>query len=59
MHYECQARQWIERNVAHKANEAWICPGDNIVLFVSNLGGVSILGMGAVVEQVQKDLGGH
>ncbi|KAH0835770.1 DAK1 DegV-like protein [Lanmaoa asiatica] len=49
----------IERNLRHEANEIWIRPGDQIVLFVNNLGGISVLEMGAVVEQVRKELASH
>ncbi|KAG8215903.1 hypothetical protein J3R82DRAFT_7873 [Butyriboletus roseoflavus] len=49
----------IERNLRHEASETWIRPGDDIVLFINNLGGVSVLEMGAIVEQVRKELASH
>jgi len=50
---------YVEQNFMYMANETWIRPGDKIVLFINNLGGISALEMGAIVEQVLKELASH
>ncbi|KIJ67438.1 hypothetical protein HYDPIDRAFT_173958 [Hydnomerulius pinastri MD-312] len=40
----------------YDANGTWLRPGDETVLFINNLGGVSMLEMGAVVEVVRGEL---
>ncbi|KIJ05928.1 hypothetical protein PAXINDRAFT_20844 [Paxillus involutus ATCC 200175] len=48
---------YIDKREQYDANGTWLRPGDEIVLFINNLGGVSTLEIGAVVELVRKELG--
>ncbi|KAF8129012.1 DAK1 DegV-like protein [Boletus edulis] len=41
------------------SNGTWIRQGDEIVLFINNLGGISVLEIGAVVELIRKELASH
>ncbi|KAH7886514.1 DAK1 DegV-like protein [Phlebopus sp. FC_14] len=45
-------------NASHGQHN-WIREGDEVVLFINNLGGMSTLEMGAVVEAVRKELESH
>ncbi|KAG9312736.1 DAK1 DegV-like protein [Chiua virens] len=49
----------IERILRHQAHETWIREGDEIALFINNLGGMSVLEMGAIVEQPHLGLYQH
>ncbi|KIJ12474.1 hypothetical protein PAXINDRAFT_82830 [Paxillus involutus ATCC 200175] len=48
-----------DKREQYDANGTWLRPGDEIVLFINNLGGVSTLEIGAVVELVRKELALH
>ncbi|KAH7921327.1 DAK1/DegV-like protein [Leucogyrophana mollusca] len=46
-------------NTATEDAEQWIRPADTVVLFINNLGGVSQLEMGALVDEVVRCLATH
>ncbi|KIK78482.1 hypothetical protein PAXRUDRAFT_36626 [Paxillus rubicundulus Ve08.2h10] len=48
-----------DKREQYDAKGTWLRPQDETVLFVNNLGGVSTLEMGAVVELVRKELASH
>ncbi|KAF9220697.1 DAK1/DegV-like protein [Gyrodon lividus] len=47
---------YTDKREQYDANGTWLRPGDETVLFINNLGGMSTLEMGAIVEVVRKEL---